>query len=54
VAKRIRNLFDDERGQDMIEYGLLASFISIVSLATIKLIGPLVAALYDSVIAAMS
>jgi Flp pilus assembly pilin Flp len=50
----LKKFFKDERGQDMIEYGLLASFISIVSLATIKLIGPLVAGLYDSVIAAMS
>lgn len=54
MVKRVRKLLKDERGQDMIEYGLLASFISIVALATIKLIGPLVWGLYDSVFAAMS
>jgi Flp pilus assembly pilin Flp len=50
----LKRFVKDENGQDMVEYGLLASFISIVALATIKLIGPLVAVLYDSVIAAMS
>lgn len=48
----IRKLFADERGQDIAEYGLLAAFISIVALATIKLIGPLFIPLYESVKAA--
>ena len=38
IWKLIRN----EEGQDMIEYALLASFISIVAIVAIKLIGPLV------------
>ena len=36
----------EENGSDMVEYGLLASFISIASLVTIRLIGPLVNALF--------
>jgi Flp pilus assembly pilin Flp len=42
----LRSLFRDEEGQDVIEYGLLAAFISIVALLTIKAIGPLVNDLY--------
>jgi Flp pilus assembly pilin Flp len=43
----IVGLLQDESGQDLVEYGLLAAFISIASIATIRLIGPLVAALWD-------
>ena len=35
-------VFRDESGNDLVEYGLLAALISIVSLVTIRLIGPLV------------
>ena len=41
-----KRLLRDETGQDLIEYGLLAAFISIVALATIRAIGPLVADLW--------
>ena len=50
----LRKLFADERGQDLIEYGLLAAFISVVALATIKLIGPLFVPLYESVKTALT
>ena len=42
----LRRLFHDEQGQDMIEYALLGSFISIVSILTIQAIGPLVNSFY--------
>jgi len=38
-----------EDGQDTVEYGLLASFISIAALLAIKAIGPLVNDLYVKV-----
>lgn len=38
-----------EEGQDMVEYALLAAFISIIAIATIKLIGPLVNTIYVNV-----
>ncbi len=50
----LKRFLRDESGQDIIEYGLLASFISVVALVTIKLIGLLVAPLYDAVVAALS
>jgi Flp pilus assembly pilin Flp len=50
----LKRFFKDERGQDIMEYGILAAFISIVALATIKLIGPLIAPLYESVKSALT
>jgi Flp pilus assembly pilin Flp len=41
--------FEDERGEDIMEYGLLAAFISIAAVVIIKLIGPLIVPLYESV-----
>jgi Flp pilus assembly pilin Flp len=38
----IKRLYHEECGQDMVEYGLLASLISIAALATVRFIGPLV------------
>jgi Flp pilus assembly pilin Flp len=52
-VSRIKGVLHDETGQDLIEYGLLAAFVSIVSLFTIRLIGPLVAALWNVVYSAI-
>jgi len=42
-------LWYDEDGQDIIEYGLLAAFISIVALLAIKLVGTLIVPLFQKV-----
>jgi len=47
-------LIRDEKGQDMVEYALLASFISIVAIATLRLIGPLVNAIYVAIRTALT
>ena len=39
----------DENGQDMVEYGLLAAFISIVAVAALQAIGPLVNTMYVTI-----
>jgi Flp pilus assembly pilin Flp len=49
----IGQIIRDESGQDLIEYGLLALFISIVALVTIKVIGPLIVPLYQGVLDAL-
>ena len=49
VKEMLKKLFKDERGQDLMEYGLLAAFISIVALVVIKDIGPLIVPFYTSV-----
>jgi len=43
----------DENGQDMIEYGMLASLISIAAILTIRLIGPIVNAMWVLIEAAI-
>ena len=40
------SLLRREDGQDLIEYGLLGAFISIVSIVAIQAIGPLINDLY--------
>ncbi len=50
----LKRLLRDESGQDMVEYALLASFISIVAIATLRLIGPLVNAIYVDIQAALT
>jgi len=44
----------EERGQDVMEYGVLAAFISVAAVAIIRTIGPLIAALFAAVLAALS
>ena len=45
----INKFMRDEEGQDIIEYALLAFFISIVAIIAIKAIGPLVNDIYVAV-----
>jgi Flp pilus assembly pilin Flp len=47
-------LFRDEKGQDMIEYALLGSFISIVAIVAIRAIGPLVNTIYVAIQTALT
>jgi Flp pilus assembly pilin Flp len=44
-----RRFLREDKGQDMVEYGLLAAFISIVAIAALQAIGPLVSAVYTAV-----
>ena len=52
--KHLKRLVLDESGQDMVEYALLAAFISIVAIVTIRAIGPLVDAVYQNVQTALT
>ena len=48
-----RPFWKQETGQDLIEYGVLAAFLSVVALVTIRSIGPLVDAFYQNIVAAL-
>ena len=50
----LRELLKKEDGADMIEYALIAAFISIVAAATIKLIGPLIKTIYTNIQTALT
>jgi pilus assembly protein Flp/PilA len=54
TMERMIRFFKDDSGQDMVEYGLLAAFISIVAIAALRAIGPLVNTIYTNVQAALS
>ena len=54
MTKFISKFVREESGQDMVEYALLAAFISIVAIVTIRNIGPLVDAVYQNVQAALT
>jgi len=45
----MRSFLVRDEGQDTVEYGLLAAFISIFALIAIKAIGPLVNSLFENV-----
>ena len=45
----IFSLMRDERGQDLIEYGLVAALIAIVCIAAIKGAGQKISTWYDTV-----
>ena len=44
----------EDDGQDMVEYALLASFISIVAIIAIRAIGPLVRTIYENIQASLT
>ena len=50
----IQRFIREEEGQDMIEYALLAAFISIVAIASIILIGPKISTIFRNVNSAVS
>jgi Flp pilus assembly pilin Flp len=54
AMKWIHSFLRDEEGQDIIEYALLAFFISIFAIIAIKAIGPLVNSIYVAVEAALT
>ena len=49
---RIERLARDERGQDLVEYALLAAFIAIISVAVLRTLGQTVATFFGTVDAA--
>jgi Flp pilus assembly pilin Flp len=45
----LKRFIREDDGQDMIEYALLASFISIVAIVALRAIGPLVNTIYQNI-----
>ncbi|MGH2571002.1 MAG: Flp family type IVb pilin [bacterium] len=52
--KTLERFIVEEDGQDMVEYALLASFISIVAIVAIRAIGPLVRTIYQNIQSAIT
>jgi Flp pilus assembly pilin Flp len=49
MFRQLASALRRDEGQDLIEYGLLGAFISIVAVVTLQAIGPLVDALYVAI-----
>ena len=52
--KHLKNFLRDDSGQDMVEYGLLAAFISVVAIGSLTIIKPLVVDIYKEIEKALS
>lgn len=50
----IRNLVVREEGQDLVEYALLAALLSIVSIAALTTLGPVIATVWTRIENAIS
>lgn len=48
------NLVRDEEGQDLVEYALLAALLSIVSVAALQVLGPVIASVWERISSAIS
>jgi Flp pilus assembly pilin Flp len=51
---KMRGLFADESGQDIVEYALLAAFIAIVAVAILVQMAPLIQGIYQQVLDALA
>jgi Flp pilus assembly pilin Flp len=51
---KMRGLFADEDGQDIVEYALLAAFIAIVAVAILVQMAPLIQGIYQQVLDALA
>jgi Flp pilus assembly pilin Flp len=52
--RHLISFWKKDDGQDMVEYGLLAAFISIVAIVALRAIGPLVNAVFVNIQNALS
>ena len=50
----LKKLLRDERGEDMIEYALLAAFISIIAVAAVKLVGGKIVTIFGNILTALT
>lgn len=48
VMKRRMTVLEDEKGQDLVEYGLLLTLIAVVCIEAIRLFGPVVQQMYEN------
>ncbi len=53
MLSKLNSLLRRDEGNDMIEYALLAAFISIVAIVALQAIGPLVLGIYQNIQAAL-
>jgi Flp pilus assembly pilin Flp len=50
MIRFLERLRTEETGQDLVEYSLLAAFLAMVSVAGLRLLGPVIAGFYQGLI----
>jgi Flp pilus assembly pilin Flp len=53
MAALLERILRDEEGQDMIEYALLGGLLSIVGIAAVQVIGPIIQGIFEDIQAAL-
>ncbi len=48
---KLQNMFRNEKGQGMVEYGLIIGLVAIVAVAALTLLGPKVAGVFTAITA---
>ena len=54
MKELLQNLIRREEGQDLVEYALLAALLSIVSIAALQVLGPVIAGVWTTISGAIS
>jgi Flp pilus assembly pilin Flp len=51
---KVTRVLRDQDGQDLIEYGLLASFLSVAAIAVLRIIGVPIVAMFQRILAELT
>lgn len=53
MMNQIRNLWNDENGQGMVEYGLIIALVAVVAIGGLYLLGPKLRDMFTGIAASM-
>ena len=45
----LRSLWNDDSGQDLVEYALLVALIAIIVIAALRILGPVIAGVFNNI-----
>jgi len=51
IMVRLQNMFRNEKGQGMVEYGLIIGLVAVVAIAALTLLGPKIAGVFTAITA---
>jgi Flp pilus assembly pilin Flp len=54
MLESVRKFLESDDGEDLIEYGYLAAFISIAAILALRVIGPILQEFYQSIVNALT
>lgn len=54
MIRKLRNLFKDERGEDVIKYALLVSLIALAVIGAVKILGTTISNIFNDIVEALT